>query len=234
MDQTGTTTIDTARISEFLGAFPAEFTRLGEQEQLLSATIYRLMAESARPVPLPELAASLKISTGQVQEILASWTGLYYDDQSAIAGYWGLATSRRPHRFVVAGRTLYTWCAWDSLFIPQIIEKTAQVESQDPVSKEIIRLTVSPGGVEQVEPAGTVVSFLLPDTDSIRADVIKSFCHYLHFFASIASAEDWIAGSDKQSDLLILSVEDAFRIGIEKNQLQYRDHPAISSTVEMG
>ena len=38
------------------------------------------------------------------------------------------------HRFEVAGRTLYTWCAWDSLFLPQILGQEAEVESTCPLT----------------------------------------------------------------------------------------------------
>src|SRR3989442_9036358 len=42
----------------------------------------------------------------------------YTDKQGRIIGFGGLAVREMPHRFKVDGRTLYTWCAWDSLFIP--------------------------------------------------------------------------------------------------------------------
>ncbi len=215
-------TLGEDRTREFLGAFPAEFIHLSETEQRVSAQIYRLLAKGA-PVPVAELAATLDLPLETVEQVVGGWTGFFYDDDHAIIGYWGLALGKTPHRFVVNGNTLYTWCAWDSLFIPQIIGATAQVESLDPVSKEVVRLTVSPQGVEQVEPSGAVTSFMLPETDQIRSDVIKSFCHYLHFFASPETAEKWVAQSPKSSDLLTLSIEEAFRIGFEKNLLQYGD-----------
>ena len=135
-------TLNEERIKEFLGAFPREFMQLGPQEQLLSAGIYRLLASKAAPVSPAELAASLQMTADDVQGILAGWTGLYYDHAHHIIGYWGLSIREMGHRFIVDGNTLYTWCAWDSLFIPRIIGKTAQLESVDPETKEIIQLTV--------------------------------------------------------------------------------------------
>ena len=49
----------------------------------------------------------------------------------------------------------------------------------------------------------------------------KSFCHYLHFFTSQETAEKWVSASEKKADLVILSLAEAFRIGVEKNRLQY-------------
>ncbi len=229
----GNLTLDENRIREFLGAFPDEFIHLGTREQKISAQIYRLLAETGQPVSIQSLAQSLSLPESEVQQVLDDWTGLFYDDENKIIGYWGLALRKNPHRFAVNGHTLYTWCAWDSLFIPQIIGATAQVESLDPVSKEVVRLTVSPKGVEQVEPSGAVTSFMLPETDQIRSDVIKSFCHYLHFFASPETAEKWVAQSPKSSDLLTLSIEEAYRIGLEKNLLQYGDTLESEAALEV-
>jgi alkylmercury lyase len=40
------------------------------------------------------------------------------------------------HRFEINGLTLWTWCAWDSLFIPEILAQTARVASRDPETGE--------------------------------------------------------------------------------------------------
>ena len=229
----GNLTLDEDRIRKFLGAFPDEFIHLRPQEQRISAQIYRLLAETGQPVSFRSLAQNLNLPVSEVQQVLDDWTGLFYDDENRIVGYWGLALGKTPHRFAVNGHTLYTWCSWDSLFIPQVIGRTAQVESLDPLSKEDVRLTVSPEGVEQVEPGSAVTSFMIPETDHIRSDVIKSFCHYLHFFASRETAENWVEQSAKSSDLLILSIEEAFRIGLEKNQLQYPDILESEAAIEV-
>src|SRR5438034_10661042 len=107
--------------------------------------------------------------------------------------YWGLALPDMGHRLLVDGRTLYTWCAWDSLFIPAILQRTAQVESQCPETGQDIRLTVSPNGVEELRPSGVVMSFLNPNAVKVREDVIVHFCHYVHFFSSSDASSRWTA-----------------------------------------
>ena len=225
--------IDEKRMKEFLGAFPDEYAQLSETQQRVSTQIYRLLAETGEPVPVALLASTLNLPLSKVEEVVGQWPGLYYDEDKAIIGYWGLGLQEMPHRFEVDGQTLYTWCAWDSLFIPQIIGKTAQVVSTDPLSKEQISITVSPDGVVSVSPDGAVTSFLMPDIvdqDEIRADVIASFCHYLHFFSSEATAREWIGSSDKSADLFILSIEEGFGIGADKNELQYKGLLSLESS----
>ncbi len=220
-DLTTISAIDKEQISKFLGAFPSEFMGLPEQGQQVSAQIYRHLA-TGQPVAIEELADTLNMPLSDVKSIIEGWSGVYFDDGGKILGYWGLGVTEMPHRFLVNGHTLYTWCAWDSLFIPQIIGQTAYVESLDPVTKETIRITVGPEGVLAVEPAGAVLSFMMPNTDLIRADVIKSFCHYVHFFTSEDTAAKWISRSDKPGDMVILTLEDGYKIGARKNERQYR------------
>ena len=215
-------TINQQRIEEFLGAFPDEFIHLSDDERHISAQIYRLLVKGD-PVPVEQLAATLDLPVQEVQGVIGQWSGIYFDDDNAIIGYWGLGLKEMDHRFEVEGVNLYTWCAWDSLFIPRIIGKTAHVVSLDPVSKNQISITVTPDGIVSVHPGSAVTSFMVPDTDEIRSDVIKSFCHYLHFFESEESAGQWIGNSDKSDDLVILSIAEGYRIGAEKNDLQYGD-----------
>ena len=66
--------------------------------------------------------------------------------------------------FSVDDQTLYTWCAWDSLFIPEILGHTARVESACPVTQARISLTVGPQRIIEAEPSGVVISMVTHET----------------------------------------------------------------------
>lgn len=182
--------------------------KLGSTERRIALGLYRLLAEGG-PVPLARVAKSLNLSESYVRETLSEWPGVYYDDTSAVIGFWGLALTEMPHRLQVDGRTLYTWCAWDSLFIPGILGKKARVESADPLTREKVSLVVEAHGVKELKPRGAVVSFLAPKRN-FDADVIQSFCHFVHFFGSRESGERW---TSKHSGTLLLSVDEAYELG---------------------
>ena len=182
--------------------------KLGSGKRRIAIGLYRLLAEG-EPVSPERLAKTLVLSESRVRENLSKWPGVYYNDTGAVIGFWGLALAEMPHRFQVAGRNMYTWCAWDSLFIPGILGKTARVQSTDPVTNEKISLVVAPEGVKEVEPAGTVVSFLTPNR-AFDADVIQSFCHFVHFFGSRESGERW---TSEHRGTLLLSVDQAYELG---------------------
>ena len=177
-------------------------------DRQIAVGLYRLLAHG-EPVSPRRIAETLHLPENVVRKRLAQWPGVFYDDTGAVVGFWGLALSNMPHRFQVDGKILYTWCAWDSLFIPEILGKTAKVESTDPVTKGRVSLVVGPEGVRELEPAGAVVSFLTPNR-AFDSDVIQSFCHFVHFFGSRKSGEAW---SSRHEGTLLFSVDQAYRLG---------------------
>jgi alkylmercury lyase len=84
------------------------------------------------------------------------------------------------------------WCAWDTLFLPDVIGRTVEVTSRAPGDDAPISLTVTPHGPRDVTPPETVVTFVPPKADFVN-NTIASFCHYVHFFPSPEAAAAWTA-----------------------------------------
>lgn len=204
-----------------LDALAARFAeaapRLDDDGRSLSLALYRLLA-GAEPVPVSALATQTGLDDKLVRAKLESWPGVFFDDRGDIHGYWGLAIPEMKHRFEVAGKTLYTWCAWDSLFLPEILRQTAQVRSSCPVTGETIRLSVRPREIATVEPAETVVSFPTAERMELGEDVVANFCHFVHFFSLREAAGPWL---EKNPGHVILSLEDALELARKKNALQF-------------
>ncbi len=153
-------------------------------------------------------------------EQLKGW--VFYDKERRIVGFRGLALPEMPHKFEVEGQTLYTWCAIDSLFIPQTLGKAARVESRDPQTGTVIKLTVAPDGVEAAEPASTVVSVLVGDTDVVKtnpAKVMGTFCHHIFFFESPESAAEWTTQHGEGT--FVVTLDEAFELGKRLNAAQF-------------
>lgn len=161
---------------------------------------------TGEPVTVDQLATRADRTTGEIRQALADMPDTEYDTDGRIIG-GGLTHNPTPHRYETGGRTLYTWCALDTLVFPAITGHTAQVTSPCRATGEPVRLTVTPGGPTQVEPAGAVVSLVTPDTPtSIRA----SFCNQVHFFTSADAAKDWLT---EHPGAQVLPVADAYDVG---------------------
>jgi alkylmercury lyase len=135
--------------------------KLSEREKVISLGLYRLLAEGL-PVSCQQLATALNLPLDVIKDTLAQWWGVYYDGDERITGYWGLAFPQMPHRFLFGGKTLYTCCVWDTLFILELLGQTVRVESNCPKTRRRIQLTVAPQGVSDLDPPGAVMSLLTP------------------------------------------------------------------------
>ena len=197
-------------------AFP---TVTDAEDRWLASTLFRLLAKG-EPVEDSRLAGAVGRPEAELTATLAEPPFsrlLYRDDQGRIVGFGGLAVgdlAESPHRLMLDGRQLYAWCAGDALFLPVVLEREARVESRCPTSGEQISLAVSPQGFRDLEPSGAVMSFLDPDELAERAeaggDVIRSFCRFVHFFASPEAARAWIADHPGTAEI---SITDGFEIG---------------------
>jgi alkylmercury lyase len=124
-----------------------------------------------------------------------------------------------PHRLAPDVGDITTWCALDPLLIAPLITDEARVESADPVSGEPIRLTVTADGVRDLSPGTARVSMLAPD-GPFGHDVVESFCHYVHFFASPETGEHWVA---EHPGTFLLTVDEAFQVATRSWPALFRD-----------
>ena len=196
------------------------FPKMDLLGQKLSLELYRLLAEG-QPVAHETLAQRLGASLEIVDRTVDGWPGVFSDAQRRIVGYWGLSISAAyasPHRFILDGPELSGWCAWDTLFLPQLLGQTVDVESTSPATKETVRLRVTPQRVHRVEPAGATMSILLPDANEVEKNVMASFCHFIYFFPSREAGERWVAQYPRT---FLLSVHEAHLLGRLKNVAQY-------------
>jgi alkylmercury lyase len=194
-----------------------------EEEQRAAVAIYRQLAEGA-PLRQEQLAKTLGVPRSEVAEVLGrqNMQSMTYADESGnIIGFGGLAVVAMPHKFTVEGRALYTWCAWDSLFIPRILGQQAEVETTCPETSATVRVTVGARGVEKVIPSGARMSFLVPDPEVFGEDVHRSmerFCHFVYFFASSEAATTW---TSKIPKTVVLALEEAFELGDRMNTTRW-------------
>jgi len=80
----------------------------------------------------------------------------------------------------VDDRTLYAWCALDTLLCPMLLDRPATVESGCAATAVPIRLVVTSTGISELDPPDAVVSLVAPGPGDLRA----SFCVNVNFYAS--------------------------------------------------
>ncbi len=150
---------------------------LNDEQQHLALALYRLLADG-QPVDRATLASRSNLEPEQVSEALNRWPGVFADDADRIIAFWGLSLHPMAHRLLVDDRVLCAWCAWDTLFLPELLGKPAHVQSTCPTTGQPISLAVSQNAIADVAPAEVVLSILHRD-QPFDADSITTFCHYI-------------------------------------------------------
>jgi alkylmercury lyase len=175
-----------------------------EGQELLPHAI-RLLS-NGEPVSSERLAAAAGWSVEDVEAELRAQHSAERDEQGRLVGL-ALTLRRTTHRVTVDGRTLFAWCATDTLMIPVILGRPAIVESTCPRTGQPIRIELTPDGVERVGPPEAVMSAVRPAGQ--LADVRSATCAHGHFFSSLAATAAW---RDAHPEGHVYPVEQAFHL----------------------
>jgi alkylmercury lyase len=213
----------TVRVDEYWAALASMLPVYRREEQRAAVLLYHELARGSA-VTSEQLGRALHVSGSDADALLdrpciRSLT--YRDAQGQIVGFGGLAVVPMHHTMRVGNRTLWTWCAWDSLFIPEILECRAEVESTDPETGRRVQLTVTPDGIDHADPEGAVVSFIAPEPrafDESARNAMASFCHYIFYFESRDSGDRWTA---RHAGTFLYSLGDAVELARRLNRTRF-------------
>ena len=180
----------------------------------LRVTIKTMQAlAEGKPVSPEQLAEIWEMPLDQVSAILERAKANGQAEVDAHGNLVGGVLSLVPttHRISFDENELYAWCAYDAIYAPGVVGKTAHIVSKDPETGDSIQVTITPSGVQRVQPEGAVVSVVSANTD-MRAGPASPRCSLQLFFGSRDSADRWL---QDRSGVLILSVEEVFEIARE-------------------
>ncbi len=192
---------------------------LDAQTQRLAVSMFRLLAEG-EPVSPVGFADAVQIPIEVVQQIVHAVPAgaLDRDDEGNVVAFSGLTLKETDHRMDIAGRTLYGWCAFDTLFLSALLGESAEITSKDPVSGEAIKFKFGPGGYEG--SSEVVMSLLEAPPEEMRNNVRAAFCHDVHFFSSSDSAAGY---AQDRPNLAMVPMSDAIALARQWNERIYGD-----------
>lgn len=169
--------------------------------------ILQVLAETGEPLLPDDLARRFQMSRESLMAHLVRIPDTEFDEQGNILG-WGITLVPTSHQFLVKGHALFTWCAFDTVLFPALLQANAQVHSSCAITGQSIAFTATPEGIIDLTPATSMLSLSLP---SARCECVRgTFCAQSHFFQTKAVALSWFALHPKA---LLLSLEEAATLG---------------------
>lgn len=165
--------------------------------------LLRLLSRG-EPVDLDQLIALAGPAGAALAGVVRAQPGTEWDGDGQLVGF-GLTPRPTDFSFHLGGKTLYTWCASDTLFFSVMLGEHTVVESICPTTGTPIRLGITPATITSVTPTEAVISqrHRRDLVENLRTDI----CDHGRFFASRAAAADWLAA---HPDGQVLSIADAF------------------------
>ncbi|UCC85030.1 MAG: hypothetical protein JSW46_09000 [Gemmatimonadota bacterium] len=165
--------------------------RWAEPDLRLLRQVFPLLAVG-QPVAVDRIAQVTGSDPHEVERaLLLGRTGR--DEEGRVTELFGVMLAPTVHRVEVDEAALFCCCALTAHLVPILTRETAKVESVDPVSRRLVRLTISPSGVRSVEPETAVGTLIRTDREGVLGDVGANFCGHVQHFASSESAAEFVA-----------------------------------------
>ncbi len=191
--------------------------QLDAPAQRMVVTMYRLLAD-AKPVSAARFGDALQLSREMVDHIIAMLPpgALDRDEEGNVIAFAGLTLKQTEHRMEIDGKTLHTWCAFDTLFLSALLRKSAEITSKNPVSGEPVHFTFGPGGYNG--SGDIVMSLVKTSPEQMRNNVRAAFCHSVYFFGDADVATPYL---EEHPDLVTIPMSDAITLAKRWNEKLY-------------
>jgi len=170
--------------------------RWQETDTDLLRHLFPLLAEG-RPVPPCRLAQLSGRGEATVEAALRLGH-VDRDPQGRAVELFGLGQRPTRHRVLVGDVVLYSCCALVALATSPLLGRTVSVESVDPVANRVVRLVVSPYGLEAVEPQGAVGCLVVTREDDVLSNVREAFCSHVCVFPSPEAAGEFLEADPRR------------------------------------
>lgn len=188
--------------------FTATYPKLDPFQQRLVLATFRLLGEG-QPFGPEELAERVDLPVDEIISYLDEWPMVQRDEQGRVVAFAGLILKPTSHALEVDGRTLYAWCALDTLFLPELLGRPARIRSTSPDTGETVTLIVDGSTVRDVSPEGAVLTLHEVAGFDLQ-DVVGTFCCFVHFFPSEQAASAW---AERNEGTYVASIADGFECG---------------------
>lgn len=195
--------------------------QLKKETRVLARLIYLELAKG-KPVTFEQLENISGYPEAQLTTILDELNYLEYDHNQAIVAYRGITLTPTPYRieidFLTEKTIVFSWCAFDALFLADLLQQNLTIFAECPSCHQAIKLTFVNNKNHNSAKYHHYMSFILPSRDNYNQDLVNSFCGYIHFYCD----EICVANApNKLTDIQFFSISDAMKVAKQRNKVYF-------------
>ncbi len=192
--------------------------RLNKDCRDLSQLLYFELAKG-KAVTLQHLKSISGYSDARLITLLSQLNYLQYNDDRSIVAYRGITLTPTQYRieidFLTEKTIVFAWCAFDSLFLADLLKQDITVFAECPSCHQAINLALANKKTFDSTKYPLYMSFILPSRDNYNEDLANSFCGNIHFFCNEICVEN---APHKFTDNQFFSISDALKIAKQRNR----------------
>jgi len=164
---------------------------LKKEERQISKFLYQKLA-LGNSVPIETIANELQIPIQDIQVHLKQMAYVEYSATGEISAYRGVTLNQTKHCIFHNNVKIYTWCAFDTLFLADLLVEPVSISSNCPVCGKAIACKVTDRNLTSSKDSDTVMSFIIPNKVDYCEDLQNAFCCKVHFFCNEKCGSEWI------------------------------------------
>lgn len=175
-------------------------------QKQISKLLYLSLAKG-KPIGKDEICESLGYTKNQLNSVLKTIPCIEFEGDEIVA-YRGVTVQNSLYEFIHNGGKFFTWCAFDSLFMYDLIPGAKRIKSTCPSCSESISITESTIGETMVK-----MSFVLPKEVDYESNLKSSFCCNVSFYCS-----DICASQSTANECKVFTLQEGLIIAQKRNE----------------
>jgi alkylmercury lyase len=187
---------------------------LKKEKRQISKFIYQKLA-LGKSVPIETIANELQIPIQDIQVHLKQMAYVEYNAIGEISAYRGVTLNQTKHCVFHNNVKIFTWCAFDTLFLADLLVEPVSISSNCPACGKTIACKVTDRNLTSSKDSDIVMSFIIPDKVDYCEDLQNAFCCKVHFFCNLQCGSEWI---NLSPEIDFFDLEKSLVIAQERNR----------------
>jgi alkylmercury lyase len=188
--------------------------KLAKEKRHISKILYQKLALGSS-VSIEAIAIELHKSPQEVKDHLGKMEYVEYSASGEILAYRGVTLNQTKHLLLHNNAKIYTWCAFDTLFLAELLIGPVSISSSCPTCHKTITCEVTNGVLTTLNRTETVMSFIIPSKEDYFENLRSAFCCKVHFFCDEQCGNGW---ENLLPEIDFIGLAESLVIAVERNR----------------